>query len=448
MRFGIIDDEEEHPFTIQLSRPIRTRLSLSRIPTSRNIQLESNSKLRHKAKEKSSLDYQPTQACKEFDELSNNIQQLRISAESYINSCLAFWEANKSREIELKKKDSDLSNANATLPNAPIKIVPAIQSIQVAPEKNELPKKTQQPELVLKQNDTKPKPPVAPESKHTNVSTINTREISKAASEVPEAEAESLPYLDKIRKIKEVKKDTKITNELLKLKMKINRTVGQLTANKDSLIVLIKQFHEIFDHPQRELLYYITCKKIVKQSETEVAVRKESVFPLALLCVYVSNKFEGFSGYLIGRILQKNEFLIPRLSTANPRKYYKKDETDIQFMERMVGISTLYFAIMQVDLIKNNLGIAPGFHWLQRMCLLQPIQISPLLLHNFFEIAGHKLIKVYGVQALNAIQAIVDKVIPNCPADAVASTTRLSLLLEETVLKTGTFPKYNGSNLK
>ena len=448
MRFGIIDDDVEHPLSMQLSRPIRTRLSLTRIPTSRNFQFESNSKMHHNVKQKSSLDCQPTQACKEFDELSNDIQQLRISAESYINSCLTFWEANRSRELELKKKDTDLSSANVTLSNAPIEIVPAVQSIQITPEEKEFPTKTQQPELVLKQNDSKLKPPVALESKDSNVSAINTSAVSRAASEVPEAESESFPYLNKIRKIKEVKKDTKITNELLKLKMKINRTVGQLTADRDSLILLIKQFHEIFEHPQRELLYYITCKKIVKQCEREVAVRKESVFPLALLCVYVSNKFEGFSGYLIGRILQKNEFLIPRLSTGNPRKNHKKDETDIQFMERMVGISTLYFAIMQVDLIKNNLGIAPGFLWLQRMCLLQPIQISPLLLHNFFEIAGHKLIEVYGNQALNTIQSIVDKVIPNCSADAVASTTRLSLLLEETVLKTGTFPKYNGSNLK
>lgn len=79
---------------------------------------------------------------------------------------------------------------------------------------------------------------------------------------------------------------------------------------------------------------------------------------------------------------------------------------------------------------------------------MKPRKLTPLLLYNFLVIAGHSLIKTYGPQAKKLLHATIDGLIPIIPQSSVASTTKLKLFLEETIIQTGRIPEHNGKRME
>eukprot|EP00842_Homolaphlyctis_polyrhiza_P006682 jgi/Hompol1/7014/HPOL_005158-RA len=128
----------------------------------------------------------------------------------------------------------------------------------------------------------------------------------------------------------------------------------------------------------------------------------------------------------------------------------KELESEEQYSERMCGILSLYAAIIQTSAVPNNYGIAHGWTWLACIMNLKPRKITPLLLITFLEIAGNALLTKYKGQAKKLIRHIIDIVIPTISTNkkAIASTTRLGLWLEETVLKNGQIPVFLDSKLE
>ncbi|KAJ3369928.1 Nuclear pore complex nucleoporin component [Kappamyces sp. JEL0680] len=264
-------------------------------------------------------------------------------------------------------------------------------------------------------------------------------------------------------------------NQLLRQKMKINRTVGQLTRSFKQLVPLIKALAGVFTEAQTlspefyEVIMYLAAKKIVKQAETEVSVKKDSAFPLAVLAVHLFSKHPPFLGILLGRMMKKCPYIVPMY----PRKQadetlvdYQKRlgynvkctpiENEIQYGERMCGILSLYAAIIQTDSSKqlllipvpNAYGIEHAWSWLARMLNMKPRKITPLLLHSFLMVTGHALLKAYPDQGRKLISTIIDGLVPLIPTAAVASTTKLKLFLEETVVAKNSFPLPYGRALE
>jgi nucleoporin GLE1 len=345
-------------------------------------------------------------------------------------------EKERQEKAELAKKAREKAEREALLKQKELESQAAAQAEEQ--RKIELAEETKQKELAKLEEIERERATISEKGK---VSTLVNEFICV------QGEQERQFYLKKIQDIKAFKKGFKFTDDLLLLKMRINRTAGQLTHDKNSLIKLIKQFHQIFDHSQKELLYYITAKKIVKQSELEVSARLESAFPLALMCVYLINKFEGFKDFLLARIYYKNPYLIPRVNT-NEFPGIKKNETEIQYMERMVGISSLYFGILQTDLIENKVGMEYAWKWVARFCNIPPSPITAMLLRNFFEVAGRGFLTKFGSQGEKIIHYVKDLVIPNCPPNGKASTTRLEIFLDETFGKDRSIPYCKGRDFK
>lgn len=114
----------------------------------------------------------------------------------------------------------------------------------------------------------------------------------------------------------------------------------------------------------------------------------------------------------------------------------------------MCGILSLYAAIIQTDAIPNSYGMENGWKWMARLLNMKPRKITPLLIHTFLVVAGSGLMKKYGTQARKLIHVIVEGIIPIIPTAAIASTTKLKLFLEETVLLSNTFDVHPSSILE
>ncbi|KAJ2998537.1 Nuclear pore complex nucleoporin component [Globomyces sp. JEL0801] len=247
----------------------------------------------------------------------------------------------------------------------------------------------------------------------------------------PSAWDVALHHLEKVNHIKKVikpesLKDNAIQNKLFKDRMVINRTIGQLTPIFQNILVLLKKLGNTLkdvkdNHPNLyELVLYMLAKKVVKQAETEVSVRKETAFPLAVLCVVTANKHQPFIDILLGRMMFKCSYIIPC--------YQKK-------------LPVFYLAsYSRMKLYQNTKAD------LARILNMKPRKLTPQLIYTFLEITGNALINEYRHQAKKMILVIKDQFIPTIPAAAISSTTRLQSFLEETVIKNGTIPICSGSD--
>lgn len=137
------------------------------------------------------------------------------------------------------------------------------------------------------------------------------------------------------------------------------------------------------------------------------------------------------------------------LQVYQERLGFKKNETEIQYGERMCGIVALYAAVVQTDasnpyliIVPNSYGIQHGWSWMARILNMKPRKLTPLLILTFLEIAGNRLLQQYGEQGKKLVHLIIEKSIPMMPASSVASTTKLKLFLEDTVFKQGTIPAH------
>ncbi|KAJ3260315.1 hypothetical protein HK103_000950 [Boothiomyces macroporosus] len=328
-------------------------------------------------------------------------------------------------------------------------------------EKERIEKEKQEHQLKLKQEA--PKISIQNSSitpKHATPIKGEGEQSDKIVSK--QAWEEASTYLEIVNKIKtELKpkmlQNVEVSNELMKCKMKINRTVGQLTRSQSQLIRLAKSLNEIFNGAKEkslefhQVVMYLAAKKIIKQAETEVSVKNDTAYPLAILCVHLGTKHPEFWHVLLGRFMKKCIFIIPcylvkpkaeSLQVYQERLGFKKNETEIQYGERMCGIVALYAAVVQTDAIPNSYGIQHGWSWMARILNMKPRKLTPLLILTFLEIAGNKLLQQYGEQGKKLVHLIIEKSIPMMPASSVASTTKLKLFLEDTVFKQGTIPAH------
>ncbi|KAJ3277134.1 hypothetical protein HDV01_000186 [Terramyces sp. JEL0728] len=228
-------------------------------------------------------------------------------------------------------------------------------------EKERIEKEKQDHQSKLKQNA----PKIAIEnSSVTPQQAILPKDTDETSDKIVSKQAweEASACLQIVGKIKsELKpnmlKSAEISNELMKCKMKINRTVGQLTKSQSQVVRLAKLLNDVFNGAKEISVEYSQ----VKQAETEVSVKNDTAYPLAILCVHLGTKHPEFWQVLLGRFMKKCIFIVPcylvkpkeePLKTYQERLGFKKNETEIQYGERMCGIVALYAAIVQTDASK------------------------------------------------------------------------------------------------
>jgi GLE1-like protein len=78
---------------------------------------------------------------------------------------------------------------------------------------------------------------------------------------------------------------------------------------------------------------------------------------------------------------------------------------------------------------------------------MKPRKLTPLLIYAFLNVAGHALVTTYNTQMIKVMKCLLDDFIPLFPKQALPSTTKLKLLLEETVMSNGKFPIPDGQKM-
>jgi nucleoporin GLE1 len=119
------------------------------------------------------------------------------------------------------------------------------------------------------------------------------------------------------------------------------------------------------------------CKQVIRQAETEVAVKRETAFPLATLISMLYRQHNDLVPLILVRMMKRCPYIVPcyfnRQNNESNEEYMKRLgyrengddvlETEIQYGERMCGILSVHAAILQTDIgtTKADIGILDLF---------------------------------------------------------------------------------------
>jgi nucleoporin GLE1 len=206
------------------------------------------------------------------------------------------------------------------------------------------------------------------------------------------------------------------------------------------------------------------AKQLIKQAESEVSANDAAAFPLARLVVALLLRgHAAFGEMLFSRLVKKCPWVIPycppRLPNQ-PRDEWEKSigrlaETLPEYIGRMSGIASLYFAILQTSLsgisrmsqpptpqqllilVIPQFRLPAAWTWLSN-ALRDPMPAqSPTahLLTAWMEIAGAEALRVFGPKQLGKVfEVILSEGLAEggkIKGDSEAARQRLGIVLKE-----------------
>ncbi|KNZ49764.1 uncharacterized protein VP01_47g2 [Puccinia sorghi] len=268
-------------------------------------------------------------------------------------------------------------------------------------------------------------------------------------------------------------------------KRRITPKVGQLTNGSHQIEKVILVIGEVLQETRKhdESVYIWACnhlaKSVIRQAETEVTAKLSTVYPLGRLVVgLMMVGYPEIGSILMGRLVKKCYFVVayrPLPSAGQAEAEYRKqlgyqpenssqEETRVQYNNRMAGLVALFAAIKQTDpsdvvpslkgvptleqinRIPAELRLDSSWKWFANILKLPFIGLTatPRVLVSFLEVAGERLVEVYGRQFLKLLEAILEHGISNPhpslkfnwdDADCKPSIVQLQGLLEDFLYK-------------
>jgi nucleoporin GLE1 len=363
-----------------------------------------------------------------------------------IDECIKF----KKQQVEIieKKKKEEQEQKKKEEQEKKLKYEKA-KNEQEKLEKEKALKLKQENEIKIKEQEEKIK-----KEAQKNKAPVNDSLTSiKSSSAVEEAQL----YLNEIKKIKNeirpaVKENKEWKNQTLKLKLRINTRVIQISSTKESVNEISTDLNNILNQGKQistEVYYWLMdflAKAIMKQAENEIGINKVMAFPVAHVINNIVNNHEPFFKIFIGRLYKKCIYLVPRYINKTKDKTdieylkeigYKKSgkgmENESRYYNRIEGMVSLFSAIIQTPSTNENskLNMASGWTWLARLLNMPPRKITLFVLITFLEIAGYEMLNVYGKQMNKILNFILNTYIPMAPKESVSFVTRLKLFIEK-----------------
>ncbi|KDE06516.1 hypothetical protein MVLG_03167 [Microbotryum lychnidis-dioicae p1A1 Lamole] len=262
--------------------------------------------------------------------------------------------------------------------------------------------------------------------------------------------------------------------ECFTAKRAITPKIGQLTASAEMTLRVINQLDQVLSsmrpppggprEPYRWTLNHL-AKALVKQAETEVTARISTAYPLARVVIgLIVRGHQELGEVLMARLVKKCFWITgwwppkqPGQTEEAHQKYLghappSAGESLIQYASRMSGLIALYAAITQTSPLEAPQGpcpheqvahvpphfrLAAGWRWIVLILRvpLVGLQPTPQVLGSFLEIAGERLLEVYGKQFAKILEVLLREGIREGKAGfsdkSVSSTVRLTLWLEE-----------------
>ncbi|KAI9092704.1 GLE1-like protein-domain-containing protein [Phlyctochytrium arcticum] len=305
----------------------------------------------------------------------------------------------------------------------------------------------------------------------------------QAAAEAAKAAAIPSKYMDKrvveaaearLQQLKDIKANLRplmhsnraLAKTVFESKMHLTRSVGQIMNSQKKMVEIAIAVNQVLKNAQAfSQEAHILCldyfaKAVVKQSESEVAVKVNTSFPLAILCIMILNKHQELRDIFLGRLYKRCPYIAPyyppRLQGDSDDDFRKRLryrtvdgewESEIQYGERMCGVFSLYAAIMQTKTVYYDyIGMDRAWEWFACILDTPPRKITPLLILKFLEIVGHEFLQTFGRQAIKLLQFTKDQFLQKISPKAIASTTRLELFLEP-IFQSGSIPSPEGRTL-
>ncbi|SCV69391.1 BQ2448_2411 [Microbotryum intermedium] len=262
--------------------------------------------------------------------------------------------------------------------------------------------------------------------------------------------------------------------ECFTAKRAITPKIGQLTASAEMTLRVINQLDRVLSSmrpptggPKEPYLWTLNhlAKALVKQAETEVTARISTAYPLGRVVIgLIVRGHQDLGEVLMARLVKKCFWITgwwPPKQPGQTEEAHQKSlghappstgESLIQYASRMSGVIALYAAITQTSPLEAPQGpcsrdhlshvpphfrLSAGWRWIVLILRvpLVGLQPTPQLLGSFFEIAGERLLEVYGRQFAKVLEVVLKEGIREGKAGfndkSVSSTVRLTLWLEE-----------------
>ncbi|WRT64642.1 uncharacterized protein IL334_001576 [Kwoniella shivajii] len=264
----------------------------------------------------------------------------------------------------------------------------------------------------------------------------------------------------------------------------MTRGLGQVVNSRESIVRVSNDLHAILvqqlpsppspssavvldENIPKTYAYLLShlAKALIKQAESEVNAKADAAFPLARIVMGLLLRGHGALGeILFTRFVKKCPWVIPfypNRPVNQSREEYEKstgrgsDESLAEYISRMAGICTLYFAILQTPLssIIPTISAAPptpsqlenliipalrfpsAWTWLA-LALKDPLPILPPIAHlvsSWIEITAHEAVRVYGRGQMGKVWEVIEREglsEGKIKGDSEAARQRLRLMLE------------------
>ncbi|WWC86751.1 uncharacterized protein L201_001629 [Kwoniella dendrophila CBS 6074] len=313
---------------------------------------------------------------------------------------------------------------------------------------------------------------------------------AKVAEEKDRAGSEWRKWVQKQKWLKStiiepVKNDRAIRTALKQGMRLMTRFLGQVTNDQKVIVRVTNDLHAILseqlpsppsastpislnDDISKAYEYLLShlSKALIKQAESEVNAKADAAFPLARIVLGLLLRGHAALGEVVfARFVKKCPWVIPYYparQNGQSREEYEKstgrgsDESVAEYISRMAGTCTLYFAILQTPLasliptvstspptptqletlIIPELRFPSAWTWLA-LALRDPLPSYPPIAHlvsTWIDITGHEAVRVYGNGQMGKIWEVIEREglgEGKIKGDSEAARQKLRLTLEK-----------------
>ena len=242
---------------------------------------------------------------------------------------------------------------------------------------------------------------------------------------------------------------------------KINPKFGQLTNSQQQLTRLTNEINDLIQQTRGNELAFkwilnFVAEAIISQAETEVSVKPKSSLPLAKLTLNLLILYKDLKYFVLARFYKSCSFLLGYSCSSDTeegriRLGWNRDEdtgkweSDIQYNERLAGISTLYSVITRLRLDNTYIGYDPqstlhplpisnSWSFLARMADAPATELTEThytIVGSWWDACASDFLQAYGKQSIKLLLLIANQWTAAANGKACASMVRLKLLGEE-----------------
>lgn len=374
-------------------------------------------------------------------------------------------ELKRKREEEEKRKKEELER-KAREEAERKRLEEEKKKKEIEAERKRVEEEQQRQQELVKQRELEAKRNIEEKKKAEETRLKREQEEAKNVVFKPAAvESSFSKYLQDIKDIEAtILNPVKENKELKKLvgshKRKINPKFGQLTNSQQQLTRITGEIQNLIDQTQQNNLAYkwilnFVSDAIISQAETEVSVKPKSSLPLAKLTMNLLILYKDLSYFLLAKFYRSCPYLLGyscshETEQGRIRLGWNRDESngkwenEVQYNERLCGITTLYSVLTRLQLDHSYVGYDPATtkhplpiknSWilLARLVDLPSDQLSEThysIVGAWWDACAKEFLMAYGRQGTKLLH-LVSNQWTSIDGKSSAGRVRLKLLAEE-----------------